>query len=169
MNEELGNVRKMIIDIVYDGVVRVMFVFVLLCSFLLTITSCDDASNVSYNTQVVIDFLNRIGGDGASEKILISLDKSLSDDGKDVFIITSKNEKPFIKANSTLAMTTGINWYLNHYANINISWNNLKRNAKIWRPHCRLCFRRHLCDCSRLGYANNLSIHFRRRSWVCFN
>ena len=167
MNEELGNVRKMIIDIVYGGVVRVMSVFVLLCSFMLTITSCDDALNVSYNTQVVIDFLNRIGGDGASEKILISLDKSLSDDGKDVFIITSKNEKPFIKANSTLAMTTGINWYFNHYANINISWNNLTiDDIENYDFPVPIKEERHVCDADYRYYLNYCTFSYSMSVWT---
>ena len=70
--------------------------------------------------------LNRIGGEGAADKFEIVIDGTLDDaNGKDLFIITSQNGKPCIKGNSQLSVATGINWYLNHYAHINLTWNNL--------------------------------------------
>ena len=75
--------------------------------------------------EAITGLLNRIGGDGAADKFEIVIDASLAQDGKDVFVITSKNGKPCIKGNDQLAVATGINWYLNHYAHINLTWNNL--------------------------------------------
>ena len=70
--------------------------------------------------------LNRIGGEGAADKFEILIDGTLDDaNGKDLFIITSQNGKPCIKGNSQLSVATGINWYLNHHAHINLTWNNL--------------------------------------------
>ena len=75
--------------------------------------------------EAITGLLNRIGGDGAADKFEIVIDASLAQGGKDVFVITSKNGKPCIKGNDQLSVATGINWYLNHYAHINLTWNNL--------------------------------------------
>ncbi len=75
--------------------------------------------------QAITGLLNRIGGDGAADMFEIVIDASLAENGKDVFVITSQNGKPCIKGNTQLSVATGINWYLNHYAHINLTWNNL--------------------------------------------
>lgn len=77
------------------------------------------------NTTVVADLLNRIGGEGTSARFVTTVDASMAQNGKDVFTITAQDGKPCIKGSSTLAVTTGINWYLNHYAHVNLAWNNL--------------------------------------------
>ena len=79
--------------------------------------------------QAISALLERIGGGGASERFEIVIDEALDDaDGKDVFVITTQNGKPCIKGNSQLSVAAGINWYLNHYAHINLTWNNLTTN-----------------------------------------
>ena len=108
----------------------------LLCLFLLTFDVFADSLNSS--EKVINDFISRIFGqrstDNGQQPILTILDENLDQQPKaniqqpDVFIITSKDGKPCVKGNSILAITTGINWYLNHYAHINISWNNLYIN-----------------------------------------
>ena len=75
--------------------------------------------------EAVTALLNRIGGAGAADKFEIVIDGNLAENGKDVFVITSQNGKPCIKGNTQLSVATGINWYLNHYAHINLTWNNL--------------------------------------------
>ena len=77
------------------------------------------------NPRAVIALLERIGGDGAAMRFETVVDESLATDGDDVFVITKKGTKPCIKGNSILSVTTGINWYLNHYAHINLTWNNM--------------------------------------------
>lgn len=77
------------------------------------------------NSQAVADLLNRIGGAGTSDRFVTTVDASMAQNGKDVFTITAQAGKPCIKGSSTLAVTTGINWYLNHYAHVNLAWNNL--------------------------------------------
>ena len=77
------------------------------------------------NPAAVTALLNRIGGTGTADRFVTVIDESLSSDGKDVFVLTSSDGKPCIKGSSTLAVTTGINWYLNHVAHINLAWNNL--------------------------------------------
>ena len=73
----------------------------------------------------ITGLLNRIGGSGAADRFEIMIDASLAEDGKDVFVITEQNGMPCIKGNNQLSVATGINWYLNHYAHINLTWNNL--------------------------------------------
>ena len=80
---------------------------------------------VATPAEAITALLNRIGGDGAADKFEIVIDDSLAEDGKDVFVITAQNGKPCIKGNTQLSVATGINWYLNHYAHINLTWNNL--------------------------------------------
>ena len=75
--------------------------------------------------EAITGLLERIGGKGAAHKFEIVIDAALAQDGKDVFVITAQDGKPCIKGNDQLAVATGINWYLNHYAHINLTWNNL--------------------------------------------
>ena len=75
--------------------------------------------------EAITGLLNRIGGNGAADKFEIVIDASLAQDGKDVFVIAPGNSKPCIKGNTQLSVATGINWYLNHHAHINLTWNNL--------------------------------------------
>lgn len=142
---------------------------VLICLFLLTISfyNCTDTSNLHHNHQGISDFLDRIGGDDASEKILTSLDASLSEDNRDVFIITSKDDKPYIKGSSVLAVTTGINWYLNHYANINISWNQLSIDD-IENYHFPVPEReeRRICDVDYRYYLNYCTFSYSMSVWT---
>ena len=85
--------------------------------------------------QAVTALLNRIGGNGAADKFEIVIDASLAKNGKDVFVITSQNGKPCIKGNTQLSVTTGINWYLNHHAHINLTWNQLTTDlSKVSLP-----------------------------------
>ena len=110
----------------------------LLCLFLLSFDVFADSLNSS--EKVINDFLSRVLGqqttDNGQQLIVTVLDENLGQQTtdnsqqsmEDVFIITSKDGKPCVKGNSVLAITTGVNWYLNHYAKINLSWNNLYLN-----------------------------------------
>ena len=76
--------------------------------------------------------LTRIGGASAPGLFEIVIDETLDDaNGKDVFVITAQNGKPCIKGNNQLSVATGINWYLNHYAHINLTWNNLTTDLSL--------------------------------------
>ncbi len=102
--------------------------FLTLMLALVALFSIDTATAqapVATPEQAITGLLNRIGGDGAADKFEIVIDANLAENGKDVFVITSKNGKPCIKGNNQLSVATGINWYLNHYAHINLTWNNL--------------------------------------------
>lgn len=77
------------------------------------------------NPQSVKDLLNRIGGPGTSEKFVTVVDDGYkSPAGAEMFRISSQNGKPCITGTTLSAVTTGIGWYLNHTANVNVAWNN---------------------------------------------
>lgn len=98
---------------------------ILLALVMVLTASAAVVASTPQQAKALNDFLDRIGGDGASKLIETDVDPSLSVNGKERFVITSQNGKPAVKGSSMSAVTTGINWYLNHYANINLSWNNL--------------------------------------------
>ena len=107
----------------------------LLASLFLVLGTAWAQAPVATPTEAITGLLNRIGGNGAADKFEIVIDASLAENGKDVFVITSQNGKPCIKGNTQLSVATGINWYLNHYAHINLTWNNLTTDlSKVELP-----------------------------------
>ena len=77
------------------------------------------------NPQSVRDLLNRIGGPGTSEKFVTVVDDTYkSPTGAEMFKISAQSGKPCITGTTLSAVTTGIGWYLNHTANVNLAWNN---------------------------------------------
>ena len=102
---------------------------------LFSIETATAQAPVATPEEAITGLLNRIGGNGAADRFEIVIDPSLADNGKDVFVITSQNGKPCIKGNTQLSVATGINWYLNHYAHINLTWNNLTTDlSKVELP-----------------------------------
>lgn len=97
----------------------------ILALFLLGILLPITAFSAVTNPQVVTDMLNRIGGTGTAARFVTIQDETLASGGKEVFVITSQDGKPCIKGSNILAITTGVNWYLNHVAHINLTWNRL--------------------------------------------
>ena len=78
---------------------------------------------------VAVDSLmNRIGGAGTAEKFKFVLDPSMNS-VNEVFEICGENGKILIKGTTISAITTGIGWYLQNYAHINISWNSLNEKG----------------------------------------
>ncbi|MBO7239361.1 MAG: alpha-N-acetylglucosaminidase [Bacteroidaceae bacterium] len=80
------------------------------------------------NPEAVVALIKRIGGDGIKNKFKFILDPSL-DYNKEVFVIGSEDGKILIKGTTISAITTGIGWYLNNYAHINIAWNSLNEKT----------------------------------------
>ncbi len=109
------------------------------------------------NPSPVSELLDRIGGEGTSVRFETRVKKSLSTDGRDVFEISSRKGKPYIQASSLSALTAGIGWYLNHYAHVNLSWNNLTTDLskvnlpvpdKTERRECSADYRYYLNYCT---------------------
>lgn len=114
-------------------------------ALLLVVAWASMAQAEARGVKVVDDLLNRIGGPGMARRMVTSVDPKMGCEGKEVFTITAHKGKPCVKGSSVLAVTTGINWYLNHYAHVNLAWNNLTMNLSgvalpvPTRPETRTC------------------------------
>ena len=116
--------------------------------------------------EAITGLLNRIGGNGAADKFEIVIDANLAQDGKDVFVITSQNSKPCIKGNTQLSVATGINWYLNHHAHINLTWNNLTTdlvNATLPVPDSE---EKHVCNTTYRYDFNTCTFSYSMAFWT---
>ncbi len=80
------------------------------------------------NPAAVVALVNRIGGNGAADKFHFLLSPSLNSKAE-VFVIGAADGKISIKGSTLSAITTGLGWYLQNHANINIAWNSL--NEKV--------------------------------------
>jgi alpha-N-acetylglucosaminidase len=83
----------------------------------------DEIELIAKANTPIEDLLNRIGGAGASDKIITSV--VAGTDSKDYFTITSESGKPKIVGNNYLSVATGIHWYLKYYAYVTLTWNQL--------------------------------------------
>ncbi len=120
------------------------------------------------NPSVVSDLLNRIGGSGTADRFVTEVDNSLAgDDGKDVFVLSYENGKPYIKGSSVLAVTTGINWYLNHTAHVNLTWNNLTTDlTSVSLPAPAEDGEKHTCSVDYRYYLNYCTFSYSMSTWT---
>ena len=118
------------------------------------------------NPDAVSALLNRIGGSGTADRFVTIVDESLSTSGKDVFVITSQDGKPCIKGNNTVAVTTGINWYLNHYAHVNIAWNNLTTDLSAVSFPLPTQEETHNCSVDYRYYLNYCTFSYSMSVWT---
>ena len=118
------------------------------------------------NPRVICNFLDRIGGKGASKRFAIRLEMTAPQNEAEYFSISSKGQKPFIQGNSLTAITTGINWYLNHYAHINISWNQLTVNLRKAALPIPLVEERHTCNVDYRYYLNYCTFCYSMATWT---
>ncbi len=80
------------------------------------------------NPASVVALADRIGGAGSADKFHFVLSPSMNSQNE-VFVLGSEEGKILIKGSTISAITTGLGWYLNNHANINIAWNSL--NEKV--------------------------------------
>ncbi len=71
---------------------------------------------------VIAALLERIGGRGAAERFVWEVRPEMGARGRDVFEIAARGGKPYVAGSSVLAVATGIGWYLNHTAGVNLTW-----------------------------------------------
>ena len=116
--------------------------------------------------QAITGLLTRIGGDGAASKFEIVIDANLAENGKDVFVITSQNGKPCIKGNTQLSVATGINWYLNHYAHINLTWNNLTTDLSQVTLPVPGAEEKHVCNTTYRYNFNTCTFSYSMAFWT---
>ena len=130
-----------------------------------TITVTYTANQVVDNPQAISGMLNRIGGTGTSDKFVTRLDEGLFANGKDKFIIGNQDGKPYIQGSSMTAIATGINWYLNHDAHINISWNQLTADiAGASLPEATPTEK--TCDADYRYYLNYCTFGYSMTTWT---
>ena len=116
--------------------------------------------------EAVTALLNRIGGNGAADKFEIVIDANLAKNGKDVFVITSQNGKPCIKGNNQLSVTTGINWYLNHHAHINLTWNQLTTDLSKATLPVPSGEEKHVCNATYRYNFNTCTFSYSMAFWT---
>lgn len=118
------------------------------------------------NPTAVTNLINRIGGAGAANRFVTIVDESLASNGQDKFIISSQDGKPCIKGNNTLAVTTGLNWYLNHHAHINLAWNNLTTDLNIATLPLPSQDETHSCNADYRYYLNYCTFSYSMSVWT---
>ena len=110
--------------------------------------------------------LNRIGGNGTASRFHLVVDESLSAE-KDVFILTaSPDGKPCVKGNTVLSVATGINWYLNHHAHVNLAWNNLTTDLSAVALPVPAAEERHTCSVDYRYYLNYCTFSYSMSTWT---
>lgn len=122
-------------------------------------------SSAENNPAAVTQLLDRIGGNGASALIETILDPTLAEDGKETFIITSFEGRPCIKGSTLSALTTGIGWYLNHYAGINLSWSFPKTDLSTVFLPLPAEEERHTTDAPYRHYMNYCTFSYSTTPW----
>lgn len=136
---------------------------------MLLLVCCGWAQSViaqTTNPEAVSALLDRVGGNGTSGRFVTIVDASLSTGGKDVFVITSESGKPCIKGNNISAVTTGINWYLNHYAHVNIAWNNLTTDLSTVDLPVPTQEEKHNCSVDYRYYLNYCTFSYSMSVWT---
>lgn len=137
--------------------------------FALTIAAfmCLTATGAVTNPGAVTDLLNRVGGMGTAERFVTVVDETLSTtDGVETFIITSSGGKPCIKGSTLSALTTGIGWYLNHYANVNVSWNNLNPDLTSISLPAPAAEEKHETNAKYRHYLNYCTFSYSMSTWT---
>jgi len=64
-------------------------------------------------------------------------EKIAADEGRDVFELESKDLRIVVRGNNGVAMATGLNWYLKHYAHCHVSWYGNQLNLPAPLPEVR--------------------------------
>lgn len=118
------------------------------------------------NPASVVGLLNRIGGNGTADRMVTVLDESLATNGQELFVITAINGKPAVKGTSISAITTGINWYLNHYAHVNLTWNQLTADLSETAFPVPENEERHVCDADYRYYLNYCTFGYSMTTWT---
>ena len=86
------------------------------------------ACEAQENPASVVALVNRIGGNGTDGKFKFVLDPSINSK-QETFKLGTEDGKIRIEGTTISAITTGLGWYLNNVAHINISWNSLNEKT----------------------------------------
>ncbi len=116
------------------------------------------------NPRPVTDLLNRVTK--AADKFVTVLDETLATNGEEVFVITAQDGKPCIKGSTISAITTGIGWYLNHNAHINLTWNNLTTDLSGVSLPVPSGEEKHTCTAPYRYYLNYCTFSYSMSTWT---
>ena len=124
------------------------------------------------NPKAVANLANRIGGNGTAKKFKFVLDPSLNS-RQDVFVIGAEKSKVLIKGTTISAITTGLGWYLNNIAHINIAWNSLNEKTVSGDAYADLSSiplptetGTHTSDAKYRYYLNTCTFGYSMTSWT---
>ena len=138
----------------------------IICVMACLYASCFAILAAEKNPAAVVGLLNRIGGEGTADRLVTVCDESLSADGSEVFVIGSESGKPCIKGSTLSALTVGINWYLNHYAHVNLSWNRLTADMKRCKFPVPEKEERHQSNADYRYYLNYCTFSYSMSVWT---
>lgn len=136
-----------------------------------TITLVYSEAPVVENPQAVVDLVNRIGGNGTSDKFKFVFDPSINS-RRETFVLGCEDGRILIKGTSISAITTGLGWYLNYVAKINIAWNSLNETTAKGGAYTELlnlplpAAETHVCDAKFRYYLNYCTFGYSMTSWT---
>ena len=124
------------------------------------------------NPAAVVALIKRVGGENAAEQFKFVLDPSINSKNE-VFVIGGEDGKVLIKGTTISAITTGIGWYLNNYAHINIAWNSLNEKTVSGEAYADLSNipvptgeERRTSDAMYRYYLNTCTFGYSMTSWT---
>ena len=122
--------------------------------------------------QAVKDLVNRIGGAGTADKFKFVHTPWLNSK-QETFVLGSEEGKILIKGTTISAITTGLGWYLNHVAKINIAWNSLNEKTVSGAAYADLSNlplpateETHTSDAKYRYYLNTCTFGYSMTSWT---
>ena len=137
-----------------------------------TVTLVYTSVEIIDNPAAVVALANRIGGEGAADKFKFVLDPSLNSK-QEVFVLDAEDNKILIKGTTISAITTGLGWYLNHIAKINIAWNSLNEKTVSGAAYADLSnlplpatTEMHASDAKYRYYLNTCTFGYSMTSWT---
>ena len=137
-----------------------------------TVTIQYTAIEVVENPAAVVALIKRVGGESAAEQFKFVLDPSINSKNE-AFVIGGEDGKVLIKGTTISAITTGIGWYLNNYAHINIAWNSLNEKTVSGDKYADLSnipvptgTETRTCDAIYRYYLNTCTFGYSMTSWT---
>ena len=139
----------------------------------MTVTLVYTEATIIENPAAVVALANRIGGEGTADKFKFVHDPSLNSK-HEVFVLDTGNNKIVIKGNTISAITTGLGWYLNHIAKVNIAWNSLNETTARGGAYIDLSAialplpakETHVSDAKYRYYLNTCTFGYSMTSWT---
>ena len=123
------------------------------------------------NPAAVVELVNRIGGKGTAKKFKFVLDPSLNSK-QEMFVLGNEGKKVLIKGSTLSAMTTGLGWYLNNIAHVNIAWNSMNEKTVSGEAYADLtdlplpAEEMHTSDAKYRYYLNYCTFGYSMTSWT---